>query len=347
MKRQIFCIIVLFSLILFSFLGCASKNSDPYTDTYLFAMDTVITLRLPASVGDDIRTRCAARITELEQLLSRTVPTSEITAFNKMAAGSYLFSEDTAAVIAAAILVAQSTNGAYDPTVASLSQLWNITGTSPTVPKTNAIQNCLKTVGYEHLTLEQNTLTKDMDSIMLDLGGCAKGYACAACVELLQENGVENGIVSFGGNIGVIGQKPDGSPWRIGIKDPAAPESIAGYVLIEEGYVSVSGDYERYFEADGVRYHHIFDRNTGFPADSGVRSVAVYAKDAAKADALSTALFVMGAKEGIAFYRDMIKSQNTAVSFEAIWYLSDGTTVITDGIREQYEHSSVHFSAPD
>jgi len=109
---------------------------------------------------------------------------------------------------------------------------------------------------------------------MLDLGGAAKGYICEKAVDSLISCGAEYGIVSIGGNIGVFGENPNGGQWNIGIKNPSEPSELIGKVAIEGGFVAVSGDYERYFERDGVRYHHIIDPSTGYPAESGVRSAA-------------------------------------------------------------------------
>lgn len=318
--------------------GCQAQ--EVYTDTNFFAMDTVITLRLPKEVSSDLRSQCIRRVEEMEAMFSRTVPTSEIARFNASAAGSFSLSEEAAYVVNAALKAANDTRGAFDPTVAPLSVLWDITGENPSVPDRDALDACLSVVGYEHLQLDGTVLYKDTDGVCLDLGGCAKGSACQAVTDLLLESGVTHGIVSFGGNIGAFGHKEDGTLWKIGIKDPSAPDQIAGYLYIENGFVSVSGDYERYFEQDGIRYHHIFDRESGYPADSGVHSAAVYAEDAVIADILSTAMFVMGAEKGMEFY------ESGTYTFEAVWYLTDGSTVITPGIRDSYEHAAETFSPP-
>ncbi|MBQ3065335.1 MAG: FAD:protein FMN transferase [Clostridia bacterium] len=337
---------LLFLLICLTFLSSAGCHSTAlYADTSFLAMDTVITLRLPANVSEQVRADCGDYILQLESVFSRTVPSSEVSHFNR-AEKALIISDDCAAVLRSALAVAKASDGAFDPTVAPIVTLWSITSDTPAVPDENSIQRALDAVGYEKLTLtEDNRLEKSEPAVQIDLGGCAKGYACAAAVRYLQSQNVPRGIVSFGGNIGVFGQKEDGTPWKIAIKDPVLTSETAGYLSVFDGYVSVSGDYERYAVIDGIRYHHIFDTATGFPADSGVHAVVVWSEDAVAADALSTALFVLGAEEGLSLYRDPTRLSD--ITFEAIWYLTDGTTCITDGIGDRYEHISSQFTEPE
>ncbi len=311
--------------------------AEMLNDTSFFAMDTVITLRLPADTPKETVSQTTALISSLEALLSRTDPSSEIYRFNTQDSNTITVSAQTADVLQTALRTAAATDGAYDPTTAPLTELWDITAETPSVPSDNAIRTALTTVGHTHLSLDGTVLTRDLDGVTLDLGGCAKGWACGAAIDCLSEQGVPYGIVSFGGNIGILGTKPDGTDWRIAIKNPKSPADIAGYLSLSDGFVSVSGDYERYFEQAGIRYHHIFDAQTGYPAQSGVNAAVVWSHDAALADALSTALFVMGDENGMAFY------ESGTFSFEALWYLDDGTVVITPGIADAYEHTAPQY----
>lgn len=132
----------------------------------------------------------------------------------------------------------------------------------------------------------------------INLGGVAKGYATDRVIEHLKESGVESALVSLGGNVYALGKKPTGENWRIGIADPKNPEEIIGSIRAENLSVVTSGDYQRFFEIDGKKYHHILDPKTGFPAESGLRSVTVIAEDSALCDVLSTMVFVAGLEEG-------------------------------------------------
>lgn len=330
------CCILLCAAFGFALCGC---GGTVLTDSVYFAMDTVITLRLPADTPQEVISACEENTASLEALLSRTKPDSEISRFNASETGIVL-SGQTAEVLDTALAVSAASDGAFDPTVAPLAQLWDVTSPAPHVPARDALCAMLPHVGYRMLLRDGTALIKSDPAVSLDLGGCAKGYACEAAVGLLQTSGVPMGIVSFGGNVGVFGEKPDGSPWRVGIRHPDDASASAGYLLLTEGFLSVSGDYERYFEEDGVRYHHILDAKTGYPASSGIRSAAVWSTDGTLADALSTALFVLGADKALALY------EAGMFSFEAVLYTSDGRTVITPGIADRYEHAARDYLPP-
>ena len=161
----------------------------------------------------------------------------------------------------------------------------------------------------------------------IDMGAIAKGYTLGKIVEYLKTTDVKYGIISFGGNVGVFGKKTDGSKFKVGITDAADTAKLSGYVFTDSEYISVSGDYERYFIADGVKYSHIFDPATGRPAAADISGVAVICDDAALADALSTALFVKGSEGALKFYDAKI------YDFEAVIQLTDGSVILTDGLK--------------
>ena len=164
----------------------------------------------------------------------------------------------------------------------------------------------------------------------LDLGGIAKGYAAGRVRTILREAGVTSAIISLGGNVAAVGKKPDGSAWTVGLQDPDRPEAYFGTVSIEDACVVTSGAYQRYFEENGVCYHHILDPHTGCPAESGLKSVSVVAQDDTLADALSTALFVMGLDAGAEFQK------SSGLSFEAVFVTDDNTVWITPGLAGRY-----------
>ncbi|MPM78812.1 FAD:protein FMN transferase [bioreactor metagenome] len=164
----------------------------------------------------------------------------------------------------------------------------------------------------------------------VDLGGIAKGFAGDRSLAVLADYGVTSALVSLGGNITALGQKPDGSPWRVAVKDPKDPESYLCVLSLRDRTVATSGAYERYFEQDGVVYHHIIDPSTGYPARSGLLSVTVVSPSGAVADAMSTALFVLGEEKGLALWR-------ASEDFEAVLVREDGTVLITQGLFDQQE----------
>jgi thiamine biosynthesis lipoprotein len=157
-------------------------------------------------------------------------------------------------------------------------------------------------VGYEDLTLDRDRMTVGLKRTgqSIDLGGIGKGFAADKIVELFRGYGISSAFTNFGGNVAAIGSKPDGSPWHVGIRHPRKEEGLIGAVLVSDKSVVTSGDYQRYFvDNDGIRYHHILDPATGYPADSGLVSVTVISDSSVTADALSTLLFVAGMEKGI------------------------------------------------
>ena len=152
----------------------------------------------------------------------------------------------------------------------------------------------------------ENSLKKQNSNTKLEFGGIAKGYACDKAIEYLKDNGAKSAMVSFVSSMGVFGMNSEGQPWRIALKNPTTPDSIAGVIVMNDGFLSVSGDYERYYEIEGKKYNHILDPRSGLPVENGIHSVAVVAPTGAESDALSTAFFVMGVEEAEKKYKDSL-----------------------------------------
>lgn len=172
-----------------------------------------------------------------------------------------------------------------------------------------------------------------MDGAQLDLGGIAKGYAADLLRAQLEKEGVTSATLDLGGDVFVMGRKTDGGDWRIAVKDPADTESYLGVVSAADKFIVTSGVYERYFEENGVRYHHILDPKTGCPAESGLVSVTVLCENGAWADALSTACFVLG-PDGALALRDDLADQGA--DFELILVTDDGRVLYTDGLTDAF-----------
>ena len=236
-----------------------------------------------------------------------------------------------------------ATNGAFDITIAPVMDAWGFTGDSFRVPEQSELDTLLKKVNSDAIQM----LGSPSDSVTLgegqaiDLGGIAKGYT-SDCVEaVFYDHEIENGKISLGGNVFVLGTKPDGSDWRVGIKDPRNESGLAAILSLRDAYAITSGGYERYFEENGKTYHHIIDPSTGYPADSGLLSVTVVAADngpdwagagnGAMCDAFSTALFVMGEEQALDFWR------NGGYDFDLVLVTEDGRVVITAGLADRLE----------
>lgn len=213
----------------------------------------------------------------------------------------------------------------FDMTVAPLVALWGITSDAPRVPSQEEIDALLPLVGGEHVHMD-DAVTLDA-GCAVDLGGIAKGYASQQVADILRAHGVTSAVVSLGGNVYVCGSKPDGTPWNVGIQDPAG-SGYAAMVSLTDRFAVTSGGYQRYFEAeDGTVYRHILDPRTGCPADSDLLSVTIISDDGTAADAYSTALYVMGEQEAVSFWR-------AHGGFELILITTDGRLLYTPGLSD-------------
>ena len=198
------------------------------------------------------------------------------------------------------------TNGAFDPTMAPLTDLWGIGTDNARVPAQSEIDEALTHVGYQNVKLLGNNQVQLLNGAQVDLGGIGKGYAGDIVHEMAESDTSDQWhvLARLSGNIEMYGGKTADSGtdnWNIGIADPDDNTDSIAVVSLRDGSVVTSGDYERFFEKDGKRYHHIFDPATGYPADSGLRGVTVIDPCSTKADALTTALFVMGLDKGMKF----------------------------------------------
>ena len=305
-----------------------------------FEMGTFVEIRAyGGKKAEDAISRGFERLREIERLMSTSIPESGIAKLNTAQPRTPVrVHPDTIHVVSAAIAYAQKTGGAFDPTVGKLVELWAIGSGNETVPTSDEIRDALLGVGYENLVVDstQSRITRLTD-LRLDLGAIAKGYASDEIVELLVAENISGGVVDLGGNIRVFGRNPLRKQWRIGIQDPFRPRgSYIGTVDISSGAVATSGDYERYFVADGVRYHHILDPESGYPASPQLKSVTVVAETGIEADALSTGLFVLGLDEMFDFIENV-------PSVGVIAITADRRVIVSSGVAHAFVKASEDF----
>ena len=205
-------------------------------------------------------------------------------------------SDETAGYLKQVLDLSKASDGAMDPTMGKVIRLWDIDGENPHIPNEDELNSLLENVGYEKVTLDGNEVTMP-EGVTLDLGAAGKGIGCDAAKQILENHEEVSGmILNLGGSsVMSYGSKPDGSSWQVAVTDPRDTEGDYLGVVALNGteFLSTSGDYEKYFIEDGVRYHHILDPSIGYPARSGLTSVTVVCDDDLNADGLSTACSVV------------------------------------------------------
>jgi thiamine biosynthesis lipoprotein len=213
-------------------------------------------------------------------------------------------SPETFSVLAAALRVADATDGAFDPTIGPVTLCWQEKLPEGEIPSDEEIRNAVSKTGFEALKLSAPDGAY-LETGSLDLGGIAKGFVSAAARDLLRTRGVTSALIDLGGNVVVMGGRPEGRgsgrhPWRIGIQHPAQPRGTPiCTVELREGSVITAGDYERFWDVGGRRYTHIFDPVSGRPIEGSLKSVTIVSNDPSEGDALSTAFMVMGEERAV------------------------------------------------
>ena len=310
--------------------GCSAPAEEMQqpVERSLFAMNTYMTF---TAYGEDAQAALQEAeecIQQVEGLWSVTDEDSEIYQANHSGGQPVTVSEETAEIISFALEMAQRTGGALDPTIYPVLTAWGFTTDSKQVPSQQRITRLLEQVGYDRIRLNGTELTVP-DGMELDLGAVGKGYTADLVTEILRRHGVTSALISLGGNIQAIGSRPDGSDWRLGIRAPWESGNL-GVLTVSDAAVVTSGGYENYFDDEqGNIYWHILDPSTGYPADSGLQSVTIVGREGKMCDALSTALFVMGAQSAEQYWREN-------GGFEMLLVTDSGEILITEGIAENF-----------
>ena len=240
-------------------------------------------------------------ITRYENIFSVNIPTSEISKINDAPQTNVRVSTETVDAITDSLKFAEETDGMFDPTIGPIVRLWRIGTEYARVPEKEEIDKALSYVDYKEVSVKGN-MVRTGEKQKLDLGGIAKGWITDRLTEKLKKDGIHSALIDLGGNIAVIGKAPKGPTWRLGLQHPN--KSRGEYFAVVNAMntsVVTSGPYERFFEKNNVRYHHIFDPFSGYPANSDLASVTIVSKNSGQADALCTALFVMGQKKSLEF----------------------------------------------
>lgn len=305
--------------------AAASGGCAPRWNTALgYYFDTFVSLqgRCKESVLQEALQECA----RYEALLSKNRQDSDVWRLNHAQGERVPVSEETRAILSMAQEVSEASHGWFDVTIAPASALWDFKAEAPALPEAAALAEAAALVDYTQVTIAPAGVRLG-EGQSIDLGGIAKGYVADALVSFLADRGVTDALVNIGGNVKALGQNERRGPWQVAIQDPVGQYgSGVRVVSLPSGYSLVtSGVYERGFDLDGIRYHHILDPHTGYPIQNGVLSVSILAKSSLLADALSTACFALGAEEGLALA--------SSYGAEAFFILADGSTMYTEGME--------------
>lgn len=321
MKKQFLILCLVLCCLLFS----SCTMTEPSSHSELFIMDTVYTQDIYGP--EEILSSNAQILQQIDQTFSKTNKHSEIFCLNENA--QYQVSDDVEYVLDYAVQIANDTSGAFDPALKTLVDLWDINPEhDASVPSQKEILDALQSSGYENIKKDENSYTLE-NGVQIDLGGIVKGYALDRLYENTKQNGSTSALLNLGGSIAVLGVKPSGDPYKIGIRDPQSDtQTYFASIELQDAFTSTSGIYERYFISDHIRYHHILDRNTGYPAKNGLVSVTVVDDSGILTDAYSTALFVMGLKNGLSYANEN--------HIDAVFVTEDNKVFLTDGFSEKY-----------
>lgn len=310
-----------------------SKASDleksEASESEIFALDTAITLKVYGSKRDEVLKKLEDKINELDDMLSTGKETSEVSRLNR--GGEAVLSPTMANLVKRSLDIYKKTDGLFDITIYPLMELWGFPTKNYRVPSEKEIEEKLKLVGSDKIDFNEETrkISFKNKGMEIDFGGIGKGYITDELVKILTDEKVESAIINLGGNVFGFRKKPDGSLWNIAIRDPNEPDKYMAAIRLEDSAVITSGGYERYFEENGIIYHHILDPRTGKPSESDLKSVSIISKDGTLADALSTSLFIMGEEKAIGYWKE------NGSNFDILLMTNDNRLLVSAGIKDK------------
>jgi thiamine biosynthesis lipoprotein len=308
------------------------QTAKPYNETQ-FLMDTVIEITAYGPGAEQAVKAAFAEFKRLHDLTNNFDPASQVSAINQAAGrGKIKADPDLIAMLRRSNELAGKLDRTFDVTVGPLTDLWGIGRKGDYVPARTDIDTALALVNYRLVAIDENAgaVYLPKEGMKLDLGGIAKGYAVDKAVAILKSNGVTSALINAGGDVRVIGRRPDGNPWRIGVQHPRKPDAIiAKLALTDWDTMETSGDYQRYIMKDGVRYAHVLDPRTGLQPRQ-LASVTMVINSSADGDIFSTALFVLGPERGLALLRQF-------PGIEAIMVAADGSVIVSPGLEGKVE----------
>ena len=331
---------VLLILTISTFLISCTSNVKPVEkETYL--MGTVIQFKVYGKNAEKATNEAIKKVSNIEKKMSVNIKTSEISKLNaKAGISGEKLSVDTYSVIENSVKYSKLTGGALDTTIEPIVSLWGIGTDKERVPSKKEIDERLKLVDYKDIILDKkNSIVKlRRKNQAIDLGAIAKGYTADEVKKVLLNNNISSAIINLGGNIYTLGNKPNGTSWSVGIQNPLSTRGeYLGTISVTDKSIVTSGNYERFFIKDGIRYHHIFDPKTGYPANKGIISTTIVSDKSIDGDALSTSTYIMGLDKGIKLIESM-------KGVEAIFITNDKKVYVTPGLKNSFKLTNKEFN---
>jgi thiamine biosynthesis lipoprotein len=322
------------------FASCGTETPPEPVRRSVESLGTIVTITIYDDPKPGYFDGAFALVDQVYRLMSLQLEDSELVALNAAAGVAPVeVSPMTMEVLQAARGIAEQSNGRFTPMIEPLVALWDIGGVNPRIPGEDELAEAVELMDLDILELypsenprrEPHRAYLNTEGAGVDLGGIAKGYAADLVSDYLKEQGVTQAILDFGGNILTIGRKNEERPWIIGLQRPDMRRGIyLGTVPAEDISVVTSGVYERFFEENGVRYHHLLNPDTGFPVENRLEGVAILSDVSMTADGYSTALFGLGLEDGLA-------AANRSDEIEAIFITADKKVYLSDGIAGEFQ----------
>ncbi len=304
-----------------------SGAADAKQTKQIFAMDTIMDLSAYGDHAGEGLSAAVDIINQMDKQLDPEYDKSEVYALNHGTTGTV--SDPVLDMLNTASLVYNRSGGALNIALYPVIKAWGFIDGDYRVPDTAELQSLLAKTDFTAIQIEDHTVTLP-EKMEISFGALAKGCTSECVIDAFRKAGVESACISLGGNVQTLGTKPDGTLWSVAVTNPKDTGSAVGVLKVGETAVVTSGDYQRYFDAeDGTRYHHILDPATGYPTDNGLHSVTIVCDNGTMADALSTAMFVLGEEGAIAYLQEF-------GGFEMILITEDGRVVVSSGLADSF-----------
>lgn len=336
MKHLHYC--TAFTLTLLLVATSCKQALPPQTE---FKMGTVCSINLFEKGTPQLYSEIFQRLTDLESILSANRNDTNIAEINaKAGIAPFKAAPETLYVLQTALLYSEKTQGAFDPTIGPLVKAWNIGTEYAAVPSPEVIKKVRSLIDYRKIVIDpvKGTVFLPLPGMKLDLGAIAKGYAADEIVTILTKHKIKKAIIDLGGNIFAYGEKTPNKNWIIGIRNPENPDENSILTIpVTNKTIVTSGVYERFFEQDGIRYHHILDPATGFPVNNDLLSVTIITSISINADALSTSAFLLGTDRGMALI-------NSLPDTEAIFINKKHEIRVTPGLKNNISLKNTDYT---